>query len=139
MFNHSYIKKFRLQIAISGIMAFAGLCLPILTPSAKAEDGTGVYSDWIALQTSSLSLCNVRAEKFMQDLSFLRRLQPIKQGIVAGTDNDYGNHLVFICSDDGTQAMIASLGPMSMKNNNALQDSLNRVLEELRNDGSLVR
>lgn len=139
MLKHSYIKKLRLQIAVSGIVAFAGLSLPILTSSAKAEDGTGVYSDWIALQTSSMSLCNARATKFMQDLDFLRRLQPIKPGIIAGTDNDYGNHLVFICSADGTQAMIGSLGPMSMKNNNALQDSLNRLLEELKNEGSLVR
>ena len=139
MFNQSYIKKFSLQIAVSGIMAFAGTFLPILTSPATAEDGTGIYSDWIPLQTSTLSLCSTRATKFMQELDFLRRLQPIKQGIIAGTDNDYGNHLVFICSADGTQAMIASLGPMSMKNNNALQDSLNRALDELRKNESLVR
>ena len=116
------------------------LALAILTGSvlqmaiapARAEDGTGRYSEWFNLSSNSLVQCKLKASRFLSDRSNLRSIQSTPHGASA-IDREYGAYVVFVCSPDGTLGIIGALGPVSMDQAGMLEDLRDRLMEEARN------
>lgn len=108
-----------------------GLLLPILTTIATAEHGIGSYSDWIALRTSDPFVCAKRSHNFFISKRHLVNIKKFGEKVISATDNDYGSHMIFIFSADGSKAMIGSLGLQSMKAAGNLDKALTTMLNDL--------